>query len=348
MPKNKVNNNIKLKSGGGIINDATDGLSVDCDLGDLAKLMFGNGSDGDVIISVNTSLDRDMYYNNLTINDGIVLNPNGYRIFVKNILTNNGVIARNGNNASGNTGGPALSTGSIYGGLGGKNGGHSQYGQSTPGVKGDNLNPSLTGVNGVSGGNGGNGSTYQGGTPGAGGTATIEAASVSIYDLFTSAVTLNSEKTSAFAPLMIGATSLTTLSTSAASGSGGSGGGQGGGSNGYGGGSGGNGGIVYISAYTLINNGTIEAKGGNGGQGGSSSPGSGVGGGGGGGQGGLIVLIYRSITLGTLVLTGGIGGAIGTGGNTTGATPGSNGNDGKYIRIKIAEVNFSADYGSRN
>jgi len=29
MPKNKVNNNIKLKSGGGIINDATDGLSVD-------------------------------------------------------------------------------------------------------------------------------------------------------------------------------------------------------------------------------------------------------------------------------------------------------------------------------
>lgn len=29
MPKNKVNNNIKLKSGGGILNDATDGLSVD-------------------------------------------------------------------------------------------------------------------------------------------------------------------------------------------------------------------------------------------------------------------------------------------------------------------------------
>lgn len=29
MPTNKVNNNIKLKSGGGLINDATDGLSVD-------------------------------------------------------------------------------------------------------------------------------------------------------------------------------------------------------------------------------------------------------------------------------------------------------------------------------
>jgi hypothetical protein len=29
MPTNKVNNNIKLKSGGGVVNDATDGLSVD-------------------------------------------------------------------------------------------------------------------------------------------------------------------------------------------------------------------------------------------------------------------------------------------------------------------------------
>jgi len=36
MPKNKVNNNIKLKSGGGIINDATDGLSVDATYAILA------------------------------------------------------------------------------------------------------------------------------------------------------------------------------------------------------------------------------------------------------------------------------------------------------------------------
>lgn len=34
MPKTKVNNNIKLKSGGGLINDATDGLSV----GDLPAI----------------------------------------------------------------------------------------------------------------------------------------------------------------------------------------------------------------------------------------------------------------------------------------------------------------------
>ena len=52
MAKTIVNNNIKLKSGGGIINDATDGLSVD---GDLAKLMFGNGSDGDCLLYTSPS-----------------------------------------------------------------------------------------------------------------------------------------------------------------------------------------------------------------------------------------------------------------------------------------------------
>jgi hypothetical protein len=33
-----------------------------------------------------------MYYNNLTINPGIVLNPNGFRVFVKNTLTVNGTL----------------------------------------------------------------------------------------------------------------------------------------------------------------------------------------------------------------------------------------------------------------
>lgn len=46
-----------------------------------------------------------MYYRNLTINSTIVLNPNGYKIFVSEILTNNGIIRRNGNNGwNGNTG----------------------------------------------------------------------------------------------------------------------------------------------------------------------------------------------------------------------------------------------------
>ena len=54
--------------------------------------VYGTGLDGNVTISVNTSLSSDMYYNNLTINSGIVLNPNGFRIFVKNTLTVNGTL----------------------------------------------------------------------------------------------------------------------------------------------------------------------------------------------------------------------------------------------------------------
>ena len=48
--------------------------------------VYGSGVDGNVTISSNSSLSRDMYYNNLTINSSIQLAPNGYRIFVKNQL----------------------------------------------------------------------------------------------------------------------------------------------------------------------------------------------------------------------------------------------------------------------
>ena len=55
--------------------------------------VYGNGSDGDVVITGNpTTLTSDMYYNNLTINSGAFLLTNGYRVFVKNTLTINGAI----------------------------------------------------------------------------------------------------------------------------------------------------------------------------------------------------------------------------------------------------------------
>ena len=41
----------------------------------------------DVTISSNTSLTRDMYYNNLTINSSCDLDTNGYKVFVKGTLT---------------------------------------------------------------------------------------------------------------------------------------------------------------------------------------------------------------------------------------------------------------------
>ena len=54
------------------------------------ELVFGNGEDGNVTITSNTSLTEDMYYSNLTVAEGATLNPNGFRVFVKNKLTLNG------------------------------------------------------------------------------------------------------------------------------------------------------------------------------------------------------------------------------------------------------------------
>ena len=65
------------------------------EFGDLqfdGELIFGSGDDGDVTITVNTSLSEDMYYNNLTINSGATLNSNGFRVFIKNTLTLTGDI----------------------------------------------------------------------------------------------------------------------------------------------------------------------------------------------------------------------------------------------------------------
>ena len=54
--------------------------------------VYGFGTDGNVTIASNTTLSRDMYYNNLTINAGVLLNTNGYKVFVKGTLALNGNI----------------------------------------------------------------------------------------------------------------------------------------------------------------------------------------------------------------------------------------------------------------
>lgn len=59
---------------------------------------FGDWSDWDVTISTNTTLTRDMYYNNLVINSWVTLNPAWYRIFVKWKISWTWTIARVGNN----------------------------------------------------------------------------------------------------------------------------------------------------------------------------------------------------------------------------------------------------------
>ena len=82
--------------------------------------IFGNGSDGDVEISSDTTLTRDMYYHNLTIDDGVTLNPGGYRVFVSGTLTLlNGKIFRDGISAEPDVSGICIADGLKSGTLGG-------------------------------------------------------------------------------------------------------------------------------------------------------------------------------------------------------------------------------------
>lgn len=68
---------------------------------DSADPVYGTGSDGNITLDGTTtvlgmvpsssvySMTQDLYFNNLTLNSGVRLAPNGYRIFVKNLLTLN-------------------------------------------------------------------------------------------------------------------------------------------------------------------------------------------------------------------------------------------------------------------
>lgn len=60
----------------------------------LSTYFFWDGSDGNVTIWVNTTLTRDMYYNNLTVSAGFTLNPAWYKIHVAGTLLLDGTIAR--------------------------------------------------------------------------------------------------------------------------------------------------------------------------------------------------------------------------------------------------------------
>ena len=287
--------------------------------------VFGDGSDGDVTISTNTSLTRDMYYDDLTINAGVTLSPSGYRIFVKGTLTVNGTIARDGNDGgnggnggnaydfgggsagSAGTAGSALSAGTLPGSLAGKVGKIGAAGVTTTefnvvgndGVSGDNgadTNNScgVNGVIGVNGGDGGAAGGQSGGVGGSGGSAGT--ANQATYQPRAIPTAISFIGWSTATPYII-----TSSASSGGVGSGGSGaisaGASGGraasGGAGGSGGGGSQGGIMVISAKNIIINsgGSIEAIGGNGGDGGDGGNGwrndvGGRPGGSGGGAGG--------------------------------------------------------------
>ena len=311
---------------------------------------FGDGNDGDVTISSDTNFTADIYANNFTVQVGNTVDLKGYRLFVKNTLTNAGVIHNRGTNGgnAGNGGdgklgptstptgggaGTAGVTGSSAFFLTGQDGvvGKVGGGAGVTGNSGTNQTNALgsDGVNGTSGGNGGNGQNagggylpyigYTGGGGGAKGTITAPAI---IPRSYVELILMRD----------FYSTTSTKLNSSAGSASGGSGGGGGrtsgtggnilyGGAGGGSAGTGGAGGIILIAARKIINTGTISSAGGDGGIGGNGGAGvydvnstysSGPGGGGAGGCGGSggVLVLLYS----SLTDTGSITVAGGTGG----------------------------------
>lgn len=280
--------------------------------------LYGDGSDGDVTISGNTTLTRDMYYNNLTVNAGFTLNPGGFAIYVKGTLTvqATGFISRNGANgvsatvATGGAAGAAVTGTTIGSGGAGTAGATGVTGVGAQGA----APTAITGYGGAGGasGTGGSGGSGAGGASRAGGTLTSR-----IWRNLGSQWKLEAGGT-------FGGT-----------GTGGAGGGSGAGdgtNTGRGGGGGGSaGGGVLIICDIINNSGSITANGGAGGNGAAGAAGNTGGGAGGGGGGGGRVAIFANIitAAGTTTANGGAGGngaaGFGTGTSGTGGASGSSG-----------------------
>lgn len=281
--------------------------------------LFGAGTDGAVSLSAGTTtLQRDMYYTNLTLSGTAVLNTNGYKIYVNGTLSMSGSSSivdngANGGNASGTTAGAgaAQNTGVTVGsGTAGGNGG----GQQNAGAAAAGTVPGY-------GGNGGNGGASSN-AGGLGATLTYLPERIFRHDhLYNAGIK-----------------------------QGGAGGGGGGGGNpsflataAAGGGGGAGGGVIMIFAQIFTNTSTVGilARGGNGGNGGNAASGNSTGGaGGGGGGGGFIYIISLQINaLGILDVSGGTGGI---GGN--GAGGGANGGNG----VAGQTGHYSAFYATAN
>lgn len=258
--------------------------------------VFGDGSDGDVVLAGTTTLVRDMYYNTLTVPAGAILNTASFRICCKTYcwIQTGGTIQNKGGDAVGSVGGTVVA-GTLGPGRAG-----------TTGTTGAGTQPAALGSSlGGAGGPGGSGSNGAGGL---GGT------------------------TAAPAPNFGGLRSLPQVALGMVIGNGGMSVVNGGGGGGAGGGDGttagpgggGGGGVIVIAAYQLIIDGTLSVAGGKG----ADAGGSNVGGGGGGG-GGLLCVAYNAKSGANATLSAAVNCPGGLGGAKTGTgvagTAGSNG-----------------------
>ncbi|MBA7606442.1 hypothetical protein ES703_13590 [subsurface metagenome] len=275
---------------------------VDMPAAGASLSLYGDGSDGNETTAGggggDLTLTRDMFYDTFTVTAGDTITTNGFRIYCKTKLVNNGTIEKIG----GTGGAPTKAIGSGAWGMGGDGG---------------NGQPADTGGNGFAGesveqgGAGGAGGDNNGNSGGVGGTVTP---TYGVRALPT-----------ALMPMYIAGLSAFKIE---------GGGGGGGGANSPGGGEGegpsgggaAGGGFLIISAYEIDNNGTIQC---NGGKGGDASAGNS--GGGGGGGGGCLIFVYEIAAWSTEQALGGAAGAkSGTG------QDGTAGSAGQVIKIANA------------
>lgn len=317
---------------------------------------FGDGADGNVTVNAGstTTLARDMYYNNLTVNGTIV--TDGYAIYVKDVISGSGTIMYPDGNSGGNATDPTNSGGGSGSGSSGGNGGSGgvisflnkigirfydtsmniDYSVSTTTQIATTI---IKRPAGGGGGGGGSANSNRVGAPGGGGGAS-GGVIVIIAKNWTGSFTIkanggnggnggNANGGQDLGNIGIGGT---VLDSSRLLNSPGGNGGQGGtfgsqtGSNGSNGGSG-----------RIGSNGSAGGNGGNAGAGGGSGGG---GGGGGGGNGGVSIFIYNAKTwTGSYVLTGGTGGTGGTAiGGDSGGSNGTNGAVGTSYEYSISDL----------
>lgn len=305
--------------------------------------LYGNGMDGDATISVNTTINGDRYYHDLTVNNGISLRVECCRIFVSGTLTltgtatiqhNNTAPGGNGGNGTAAAGGgagaagAAPTTGSTQSLPDGTVGRIGQVGGfNANGGNGSASTASTMGVSHSTSAAGGDSGTGRTGGTGAASPATTN--SVDRPFNFPQIMYLRTVSSAAFGGSVFEgiAPSSGSGAGSAASGGGGSGG------------SGGSGGRVIVCARVITGSGNIQANGangGNGGNGGGTNAGGGAGGSG--GAGGIAVLLYKDASgwSGAVQAAGGSGGSGGTGiGSGLSGGTGTNGPTGKAISWKM-------------
>jgi hypothetical protein len=324
----------------------------------ILDAIYGDGTDGVVTFISDTTLLRDMYYDTLTINKGVRIFSNGYKIRCRQRciisgdkfdfarVINSGQNARNSNGSAaevsssvpaGTPGGGAGSTGGGgRGGAGMYNGGypvgsslHDGGGNAGALVPATDQPTNPFYFLGGAGGRGGDAQAYVTGTlftySGAtGSSGSIQVSAGGLHDFFAAMNAGN-----------LGLPSGATGSFTPFAGGGGGGAGACGNSGSIGvrprsGWGGGGGGVVYIAARELIFLGKIEVRGGSGGN--SFSRGAG----GAGGGGGFAHIVYSSLLLRNSLsdqidVSGGAPG-IGFSGSVT---PPSSGSGGSFLSYGI-------------